>query len=1006
MNRITPLHVRSAYSLLDGTAMPPRLVQAARALGHERLALTDRNNLYAAPIFHRESVESGLAPIVGAELAWADRQLVALVHSDAGYRHLCQLISAIQADAITDNSADRIDELTALSEGLHYILDDPELARELLRAGCRPSRLWFGIDPESETTAHLGRLARAARELGLPLAATGKTLLIDEGDREVWRLLASMRLGTTFASVLAEQLGSAKACLRSAQQLDASLRDWPTAARNNERLVADCAAFSLLPRPPVFPGFECPPELSTREYLRQLCRDGLRWRYGPRPSKAAQARLERELRIIEKLGFSEYFLVVWDIVQYARRQRAPIAGRGSGASSIVAYALGITNVCPVRHGIPFERFLHERREDFPDLDIDFCWRIRDDVIDYAFRRWGRENVAMVCTHNCFKTQSALRESLKAFGYSNQQISQWREDSLPDDKRLDRIAALSRRLVGLPHNISVHPGGIVIGRLPINRYAPVQTAAKGVRITQYDKNGVEDIGLVKIDLLGNRNLSTIRDAVDRLRRGRRLELDIEALPPTDPETIAVLRAGKTIGCNQLESPAMRHLLKMTQPDSSRDIMKVLALIRPGAASIGMKDAFIRRLRGIDPVPDGYPPVDKILRPSHGVMLYEDDVMLTAAALLGDDIVEGDRFRRAVQKCRDDEQRQELTRTFLGRCRENGVDLAYAKNLWVQMAKFNAYSFCRAHAASYGLLSYAGAYLKAHYPLEFWVAALNNNQSMYHTRVYVEEAKRQGIRFLLPDVNRSGVEFTIEDDAVRVGLSRIRGLGPALVKRLRRAGSDKPFHDLADCWRRARPGSEELRALVLAGAFDFLRRNRPTLMFELNAMLTAAPRDLAPDDLLLDLGPSLPVAPRDYSCERKYFEERRVLGFSVRQHIMALFRPQLRREVDADSRALPGRVGRRIRFAGVQEAQRTAKTKTGGYVTFLTIEDEYGLVEVNVFPAGARGRSRGAAQDQKEGSRMQTFESYGPYIVIGKVEDQYGSLSVTAEDVRKFQFAQPG
>jgi len=655
--------------------------------------------------------------------------------------------------------------------------------------------------------------------------------------------------------------------------------------------------------------------------------------------------------MIDRKGFSEYFLVVWDIVRYARARGAPVAGRGSGASSLVAYLLGITNVCPLAFDIPFERFLNERREDFPDLDIDFCWRIRDDVIDYVFRRWGARRVAMVSMHATFQPRSALRETAKAFGYSEAQISRMDAACDDDQPRLQRVRKLAERLLGLLHNISVHPGGVVISPGPIDRIAPLQPAAKGVNITQYDKRGVEDIGLVKLDLLGNRSLSTIHAACELIRRsGVRVEVD--AIAHDDGPTIRMLQRADTVGCNQIESPAMRHLLRGLQPAGPRDLMKALALIRPGAAGTGAKDTFIRRMRGLEAAEAGFGPADRVLADSCGMMLYEDDVMFAAAAVLGTSAAEGDSFRRAVQKCHNDERRLELSKRFLAGCRANGVEPAYARSLWVQMAKFNAYSFCRAHAASYAALAYALAWLKCHHPREFWTAALNNNQSMYQPRVYIEQARRASIALLLPDVNRSGAEFDIDRGAIRVGLSRVAGLGPAAVAAVLDARADGPFENLTDFVFRTTLAREEIRSLILCGAMDFTGRNRPQLIMELELALAARPRKKA--------GPLLAGAARapaiavtetlaDYSPSRKYNDERRLMGFSVREHLMARYRPLLAGRVNADSRTLDRCTGRQVRIAGFVEAVRTTSTRNGRTMMFLTLDDEWGLFEATFFPS---------------------------------------------------------
>jgi DNA polymerase III alpha subunit len=953
--------------------LPERLAALAARAGHTRLAVTDVNNLYGAPRFHRCAVEAGLKPIIGAELRDGRHAVVALVADETGYRNLCRVLTRLHGE----QPFRLADHLAAYSDGLHLVLVGGGVAA--LAPRLPRGRLWVGIDGGARRGAAIAERCALAARHRLPVVATAAALLPEPGDADVARVLAAVRTGRNIDDVPADQLPPPAAHLRRPRRLAAELAACPQALRNNRRLADQCAAFRLLPRRAVFPAFSRPGGPAARDTLRRLCRGGLRRRYGPIPPPEAEARLDRELRLIERMGFAEYFLVVWDIVRHARRRGAPVAGRGSGASSLVAYVLGITNVCPLTYRLPFERFLHERRDDFPDLDVDFCWRIRDDVIDDAFRRWGADRAAMVCTHNTFQPRSALRETAKAFGFSDEQIS--RGAALQRDARLGRITALSRRLIDLPRHLSVHPGGIVIGREPIDHYVPVQPAVKGVRITHYDKDGIEAAGLVKLDLLGNRSLSTVRYACDLLRR-RGEAVDVEALPPDDPATVATLCAADTVGCNQLESPAMRHLLRMMQPRHVRDVMKALALIRPGAASIGMKEAFIRRHRGLERAPRGDPQTDALLRDTYGVMLYEDDVMLVAAALLGATLPEGDRFRKAVQHCRDDDERRRLSDEFLARCRANGIDPAYAKALWVQMAKFNAYSFCRAHAGSYALLAYAGAYLKTHAPLEFWTAALNNNQSMYPLRVYVACAQRSGVCFRLPDANRSIEEFAVDDGAIRVGLNVVEGLGPAAVEDILHARRRAPFAGLTDFLGRTHLSADQARALILCGAFDFTGRTRPALMMELNLFARRGrPRRTDRPAALDTPSPALPQPPRDYALRRKYTDELRILGFAVGGHVMALWRPRLAGRTDADSRHLPRRVGRRVRIAGVLEAQRTTRTDRGQTMMFLTLDDEHGLFEAALFPDALR-RTRAP------------FDRYGPYLLTGTVEDQYGAVTITA------------
>ena len=977
---VTPLHVWSGYSPLRGPQPLDRLVRRAAELGHRHLALTDTNNLYGAPRFHRLAGEAGLQPIIGAELRDARATTVAIVATHRGYENLCRILSRAHQPGPFDLL--ELDGLSERSDGLYLLVEDASFAAELLSAGVPRARVGLGLDPGAQRPAVVRRLADAAENLSVPLVALGKAMFGDRREYDLARLLGAIRCGATYESLSAAELPPPGASLRNAAQLARSLPGYPQAIRNNRRLVEECSAFRLLPRQPVFPTFDRLDGLTPRAYLRRLCREGIARRYG-QTTPAIERRLARELAMIARRGFCEYFLVVWDIVQYARRRRAPVAGRGSGASSLVAYLLDITNVCPLRFELPFERFLNAGRSDFPDLDIDFCWRIRDDVIDYAFRRWGSARTAMICTHNTFQAKSAFRETAKAFGLSDEQISRLDAADAAGSGRLGRIAHLSRQIRGLLRNLSVHPGGLVIAPRGIDRYVPVQPAPKGVTITQYDKRGIELVGLVKLDLLGNRSLSTIRQTCDLVARHEGRPVNIESLPANDAATIATLQAAETVGCNQIESPAMRHLLRAMQPGTVRELMKALALIRPGAAAIGMKETFIRRHRGLEPVPSGFGAVDEVLRGTCGVMLYEDDVMLTAAAMLGTDLVEADRFRKAVQKCHTDETRRTLSREFLQRCRARGLDDDYAKDLWVQMAKFNAYSFCRAHAASYAQLAYATAYLKTHHPLAFWTACLNNNQSMYHPRVYVEQAKRAGVRFLLPDVLRSQSEFSIDAGAIRIGLNRLHGFGPAGIEALLDARRRRPFQGLTDLLARTGIGRDEARALVQCGALDATGRNRPALMMELNLFFSLRPHRAPGPRALLTAGPTIPENLPDYPPERKYAEERRILGVSVREHIMALHRRALASRVDTRSADLPRRTGQVVRIAGVLEARRTTRTRNGRDLTFLTLEDELGLFEVTVFPDACRA--------------VGSLDRYGPYLVTGTVQEQYGSVTVTARRV---------
>ncbi|HLY08345.1 MAG TPA: PHP domain-containing protein [Planctomycetota bacterium] len=807
-------------------------------------------------------------------------------------------------------------------------------------AGIRPvlgarlgKQVWLVRDRRGY--ASLCRLI-SARKLGRPPPAPTGLVLLDRvtdatfATKDEWRvhrLLSAIRDNTLVAHVT--KVASPEEYLRNDVEETAE----------DERLAESCD-WEFLPAPKIFPKNQ-----GGMERLRALCTAALPWRYPERPPFE---RIERELSVIGRLGYADYFVVVHDIVAYSRERGLPVAGRGSGASSVVAYLLGITNVCPIAYDLPFERFLHEGRTDYPDIDVDFSWRVRDDVIHHVFERFG--DVAMVSTHITFQHRSAFREAAKAFGYSDDQVTLLQKGrvNVPDRPKLERAAAA---LLGLPRHYSVHPGGVV---LHPDGAAPLERAEKGVIVTQYDKETVEAAGLVKIDLLGNRALSTIRETAEIVERTTGARLDVEHLPVDEP-SVRLLREARTLGCNQLESPAMRSLIRMMRPADAKGLMKALALIRPGAAAGGMKEAFVRRERGLESVPPR-----GLLPDTHEIMLYEDDAMLVASALTGLPLAEGDRFRRRVQKLRTDEERVAVSREFVELAVRHGTDPAVAKDLWLQMAKFTEFSFCRAHAASYGVLAWASVWLAAHHPVAHWVAALNNNQGLYDARVYLEQAKREGIAVRLPCAQRSGLEFLEEDGAIRVGFNRIFGIEQREIGLILEA---RPFSSLGDFLARTKLSKPSLRNLVLCGALDWTGLPRPRILMSARAR-----------------GLETPAIP-DFAEEEKFSRELEILGLSARRHILSYLAPPR----DFDSRALEASAGTRVRLWGIMATSRIAETSSSEPMEFVTMEDEHGLFEVVLFPQVFR--------------RCRAYiGTLGPYEVVGRVESRYDVTAVTAESVR--------
>ncbi len=990
-----PLSVHSFYSLMWGTRSPHRICAAAREMGYRRLALTDTDNLYGLWPFLNACRQEGITPIVGAELTepGTARRAVCLVENATGYRNLCRLITRrrFAAKAPFDLAAAVAD----LAAGLVVLTRDAGLLSFWHAAGVTVA----GEAPRRPDGAAL-RLRQAARRLGRPVVATPGSFFLDPADAEVHRLLRAIDRNTAFSRLTPADTVPADARLAPPQAYARRFAVWPDSLRATHE-VAERLAFTG-PRP----GIVLPPWIEERgdtagQLLRRAAYAGARSRYGEDLPEAVVDRLEHELRIIDQMGFSSYFLVVRDIVRRSPR----ICGRGSGAASLVAYCLDITNVCPVKHNLYFERFLNPGRQDPPDIDVDFAWDERDAVLDSVLKQYPG-HAAMVCTHVAFRPRMAIRETAKVYGLTERETGEvsrrlpwfWKaanEDDdllarlrqLPEMGRIDfpepwpAILRLAQRIIGLPRHISVHSGGVIITPNPIDEYVPVEPAPKGVPIIQWEKDAAEEAGLVKIDLLGNRSLAVIRDAVADARANGAVFDERKWEPEDDPATRRTIAAGRTMGCFYIESPATRLLQQRTRVGDFEHVVIHSSIIRP-AANTFIRE-YIRRLHGgsWEPI---HPLLAEVLDETYGIMVYQEDVSKTAMAVAGFDHAEADGLRKVLSKKDKVRQLHDYRQRFVAGARARKLEDQKIDRIWEMMMSFAGYSFCKPHSASFARVSFQSAFLKTHFPAEFMAAVISNQGGYYSTFAYVSEARRLGLKILPPDVNAAGIRWQGRGDAIRVGLQSVADLGTDTRQRIVDARHAGPYRSLADFLKRVRPEEPEARRLIHAGALDVLHpgRSRASLLWDLAAwrqrrsnrskqagLFDADPREITP-----------PLPPDD---ERERLRrEFAALGFLCDRHPLTLFEDVLKNRGIVKAVDIGRHVGRRVRVAGLLITGKVVSTKHGEPMEFLTFEDETGLVETTFFPEAYR-RFCGLLDRRR------------PFILTGRVEEDFGVATLTVD-----------
>lgn len=1102
---LTPLVTHSAYSLLWGVLTPRQLVETTASAGWNALALTDCNGMYGLPAFLDACRERNLRPIVGVEYTGGWGRVVAIARTKEGFSRLTRLLSARaailnhaglpvytrlralqggspqQSEAVAKADTFLLSELSAMASmsdpGLFLLSDSPAF---LHGAPCSP---WlFSL----LSTAHVSRW-RSLLKTGHKPVLSPEITFLEPGQREVQRLLTAIGSGVTVREVPDSMLAPETAAFEYAQAATSGEKAGlgPEAGSSGsagffvdanfelrmcdvEHSLAEAAAANrriseeALSEPFgefVFPQWRahvadggggagtggpdndtsaCP---SASVMLRRLAYEGAVRRYGSL-SQTVRNRLEYELGIIEEKGFCDYFLVVNEIIKNAQR----ICGRGSAAASIVSYALGITDVDPIAHNLFFDRFLNPGRKDPPDIDVDFAWDERDSVLEATVRMFGAEHCARVANHNCFRFRGALRDTARAFGMPDEETSAMerriehdREAALAGaDPVWKDIVSRAMRITGLPRNLGTHSGGIIIVPDNIADHVPVERTGSGILVTAWDKDGVEDAGLVKIDLLGNRSLAVVRDAIQNLHEnGTALNL-VHWHPEQDPDTVAMIARGDTMGVFYVESPAMRLLQKKTGVGDFAHLVIHSSIIRPAANRY--IEAYIERLKG-KPWKPLHPVLAELFSETYGIMCYQEDVSKVAVALAGFSSSDADAIRKVLTKKDRDHRLEMWKQRFYEGAAARGVAPDVIDAVWDMILSFSGYSFVKAHSASYAMLSFQSAWLRAHYPAEFMAAVLSNHGGFYSTLAYASEARRMSLELLPPDVNESSLRCKGRGRTIRWGLSMIAGLSETTLKSIVEArGGDRPaeaaaagtppsacqippaqashlsrfrpFLSVEDFAARVRLSREEAEALVGSGALDSIAQGRSraaVLMTLLKACTTRAVctgpglfESAAETGGLYGSPPSSlhemrstavrPSIPRSASLHESKTSGRRIalsqmqwLGTTLSCHPLSLVPgalqiPRLR------AATLDRHIGEHVRLVGWLITAKEVLTMHEEPMEFLTFEDETTSFETVLFPAAYRQ------------FRPALLEG-GAFVVDGRVEESHGAITVTIAALRR-------
>ena len=1039
MSKFVHLHVHSEFSLLDGANRIKDLPVRAKELGMDAMALTDHGVMYGAIDFYKACKKEGIKPIIGCEVYVAPRSrfdkepnidnkynhLILLAKNNEGYKNLIKLVSAGFIDGYYYKPRIDLELLEQYHEGLICLSAclAGSINQAILNGNIEKAEeiaLWFknlfkedyylelqnnGI---KEQVLVNQKLVQIGRKLNIPLVATNDAHYLKREDAYNHEVLLCIQTGKTMDDVDRMKFDTDELYIKSPEEMIDYFSNLPEVIENTVKIAEKCNVEFEFGHT-ILPNYEVPKEFKTHfDFFKKLCDDGIKNRYGENPSQEIKERAKYEISVIQKMGYVDYFLIVWDFINYAKSVGIPVGpGRGSGAGSIIAYAIGITDIDPIKYNLLFERFLNPERISMPDFDVDFCFERRQEVLDYVARKYGRDHVSQIITFGTMSARMVIRDVARALNMPlaladklakmvpmelhitiKKTLEQNREfkELYETNDEIKKMLNIAMALEGMPRQASTHACGVVITKEPVENYVPLYVN-EGIISTQYIMTTLEELGLLKMDFLGLRTLTVIEDAKKLVKQTRGIDVKFDK-DMNDPNVYKLWATGKSVGIFQFESTGMTNFMKELKPDCLEDIIAGVSLYRPGP--MDQIPRYIKNKLNPQNAEYTHPALEPILNVTYGCMVYQEQVMQIVRDLAGYSLGRADLVRRAMGKKKLDVMAKEREYFIYGQtdekgniivpgCIRNGIDEASANKIFDEMAEFAKYAFNKSHAAAYAVVSYRTAYLKAYYPEEFMAATLNSFLgNLDKVSIYINECKSLGIKILKPDINKSNTKFTVDDGKIRFGLGSIKNVGIAaienIVKERVEHGKFESFTDFCERVQQEAVNKKSIESLIKAGAFDEFEQTRSTLIASyeniINTIQDSSKKSLAGQVTMFDLESDNAninelkynfEEHEEYSDKELLAMEKEMLGIYISGHpldkltkqiedatnINTIDIAQINEEMQITGKTTKYKDGQIVKYAGIITNIKKRYTKSNKLMVTANVEDLYGNIEIILF-----------------------------------------------------------